>query len=152
MTKEYYRRVRQILESELTGKNKFIAISAIAQPVLAYSFGILNWKEAEIQAIDRRTRKLLTINNLHHPKADIDRLYLSRQIGGRGLINIEQTYRLTIIGLSNYLTEKKNDWLLSTVKTQQETQNKITLIKKGQELTQKYIEKKTDKKNATKKL
>ncbi len=33
VSKEYTRRVRKVLESELTGKNKFIAIGSLAQPV-----------------------------------------------------------------------------------------------------------------------
>jgi hypothetical protein len=29
----------------------------------------------EIKQIDRKTRKMLTMYKMHHPKADIDRLY-----------------------------------------------------------------------------
>jgi hypothetical protein len=43
--------------------------------VLRYSLGIINWHEEEIQNLDRKTRKMLTIRGQHHPKADIDRLY-----------------------------------------------------------------------------
>ena len=42
--------------------------------MLRYSFGITNWRTEEIQNIDRKTRKILTMYEMHHPKADIDRL------------------------------------------------------------------------------
>ena len=29
---------------------------------------------------------------MHHPKADVDRLYIPRQKGGRGLIQLELSY------------------------------------------------------------
>ncbi len=37
----------------------------------------------------RKTRKLLTIYRTHHPQADVDRLYMKRSEGGRGLIGVE---------------------------------------------------------------
>ena len=36
-----------------------------------YSAGILNWTQAELDDIDRKTRKLLTIYKGLHPKADL---------------------------------------------------------------------------------
>jgi hypothetical protein len=50
-------------------------------PVLRYSFGIINWHKEEIQKLDRKTRKMLTIHGQRHPKADIDRLYVPRKDG-----------------------------------------------------------------------
>jgi len=32
-----------------------------------------NWHQEELQKLDRKTRKLLTIHGQNHPKADIDR-------------------------------------------------------------------------------
>ena len=69
-----------ILKSELNARNKITAIGALAVPVLRYSFGIINWRTEEIKKIDRKTRKMLTMYEykMHHPKADIDRLYVKR--------------------------------------------------------------------------
>lgn len=41
MRKEYYRKVRLILESELNGINKMKAINTLPVPVVAYSFIII---------------------------------------------------------------------------------------------------------------
>ena len=42
LKKEYSRRLRMILKSELNARNKITAIGALAVPVLRYSFGIIN--------------------------------------------------------------------------------------------------------------
>ena len=84
--KEYYRRVRLVLKSELTpAANRFeaIMISTLTVAVVTYSFNIINWKMSELKRLDRKTRKLLTIRRMHHPKADVNRMYLPRRINWR---------------------------------------------------------------------
>jgi len=78
-----------ILKCELKAKKNITKTGALAVPVLSYSFGIINWRIEEIKKIDRITRKMLTIYKMHHPKADIDRLYAKRKGGGRGLVQAE---------------------------------------------------------------
>jgi hypothetical protein len=46
---------------------------------LRYSFGIIIWRLEEIKQIDRKIRKMLTMYKIHHPKADINRLYVKRE-------------------------------------------------------------------------
>ena len=67
--KEYYRRIRKILTTQLNAKNKIMAINSLAIPVLTYGFGIIQRLKWEIEKIDRKTRKILTINGMHHPRA-----------------------------------------------------------------------------------
>jgi hypothetical protein len=81
-----------ILSTELSAKNKMQAIGSLAIPVLRYGFGIINWHQKEVQKLDKKTRKMLTIHGQHHPKADIDRLHVPRKDGGRGLMQIEGAY------------------------------------------------------------
>ena len=82
LKKEYLRRLRLVLGIELSAKNKIQAIGSLAVPVLRYSFGIINWNQEEVQKLDRKTRKLLTIHGQHHPKAAVDRLYVPRKQEG----------------------------------------------------------------------
>jgi hypothetical protein len=42
LKKEYVRRLRLILSTDLSAKNKMQAIGSLAIPVLRYSFGIIN--------------------------------------------------------------------------------------------------------------
>jgi hypothetical protein len=44
-------------------------------------------------------RKLLTIHGQHHPKADVDRLYVPRNQGGRDLMKLEAAHAVEITSL-----------------------------------------------------
>jgi hypothetical protein len=68
-----------VLKSELNARNKITATGALAVPVLRYSFGIINWRLEEIKQIDRKTRKTPTMYKMHHPKTDMDRLYVKKE-------------------------------------------------------------------------
>ena len=41
--------------------------------------------------MDQRTRKLMTMHKALHPIDDVDRRYVSRNAGGRGLASIEDS-------------------------------------------------------------
>ena len=80
--KEYIRRVRNILKSKLNGGNIILAINSRAVSIVRYGAGIISWSKKELEKLDRKTRKLMTMYGGHHPKADVDRLYLKRCEGG----------------------------------------------------------------------
>jgi hypothetical protein len=61
---------------------------------------------------------MLTIHVQHHPKADIDRLYVPRKDGGRGLMQIERAYVTEVIKLKEYV-EHTEDPLMQIVRTHQ---------------------------------
>ena len=114
VTAEYKRRLRLILKSKLNGKNKIRAINTWAVALLRYGAGIINWKVDELKQMDRTTRKTLTMYGALHPKSDIDRLYLKRNHGGRGLISIETCVRSEENNLGLYVSES-NELLLKGV-------------------------------------
>jgi hypothetical protein len=91
---EYVKRIKNILSSELSGRNKIISINTLAVPVVRYSAGIIKWTRHEIQELDRKTRKLLTIHRGFAMRADVDRLYAKRKDGGRGLLSIEEIVKV----------------------------------------------------------
>ena len=78
VSKEYKRRVRKVLETQLNGNNVIKAINTWAISVVRYSAPFLDWRKEEIQELDRRTRKLMTMHKALHPKSNVDRLYISR--------------------------------------------------------------------------
>ena len=45
---------------------------------------------------------------MHHPKADIDRLYVKMK-GGRGLVQAEAAYKAEIINIAEYLNTNYKD-------------------------------------------
>jgi len=124
--KEYLRRLRLGLSRELSAKNKIQAIRSLAVLVLRYSFGIINWHQEEMQKLDRKTRKLLTIHGQHHTKADVDRLYVPRKQGGRGLMQLEAAHAVEIIKLVQYV-DRKEDPLIQVVRTHQHNTDSAVL-------------------------
>ena len=102
VSKEYIRRVRKVLTSKLNGGNLVRGVNTWAVYLLRYSAVFVSWRKSELQAIDRKTRKLFTIYRALYPKSDVDRLYIPRIGGGRGLISIEDCVELAIRGLEVY--------------------------------------------------
>ena len=89
--KEYYRRVRKILETKLNDGNIITEINTWRISLLRYSAAFLDWTGAELEQMNRRTRKLMTMHWALNPKSDVARIYLSKKERGRGLINVEDT-------------------------------------------------------------
>ena len=103
VSKEYIRRLKKVLKSKLNGGNLVHGVNTWAVSLLRYSAAFVSWRKSELQAIDRKTRKLFTIYGALHPKSDVDRLYIPRKEGGRGLISIEDCVELAIRGLEVYV-------------------------------------------------
>ena len=98
--KEYKRRIKLVLKSELNARSKIAATNTLAAPVILYSYGVIDWKVDEIQDLDRMTRKQLSrMNWMLAKKADVDRIYIPCQEGGRSLMNLEKEYKATMKGL-----------------------------------------------------
>ena len=74
--KEYYIRVREQIWSKLSGGHTVRAINSRAVSLLRYSAEILKWTKDGIKVMDRKTRKILTMNIMYHPQSDTDRLYI----------------------------------------------------------------------------
>jgi hypothetical protein len=98
----------------------------LAVPVLRHRFRIINWRQEEVQKLDRKTRKMLTIHGQHHPRADIDRLYVPRKEGIRGLMQVEGAYITETLSLVEYV-ERKEDPLIQIVWTHQHNTNSALL-------------------------
>ena len=75
---------------------------------------------------------------IHHSKADTDRLYVKRKEGGRGLVQIEATYKAEIINIAEYLnTNYKEDQFVHIVKSHESTQpNMNSIIKTAAKITE----------------
>ena len=83
---EYFRRTKLILKSKLNGGNNIMGLNTSAVSILRYSAGIRKWNKNELQEMDRKTRKFMTMNKESCPRSDVARFYLSKKNGGRGLI------------------------------------------------------------------
>ena len=115
VSREYKRRVRKVLGTKSNGQNIIKAVTTWTVSGVRYSAPILDWKKQEVQELDRRTRKLLTMHKALHPKRNGGRLYISGNEGGRGLCSIEDTIETSKIGLESYVNEG-NERLLSAAR------------------------------------
>ena len=106
--KEYKQQIKLVLNSEFNARNRIAAINTLAVPVVLYSYGIIDWKLNEIQDLDKMTRKQLCMNWILAKKADIDRIYLPCQEGGRSLMKLEKEYKATMVGLHKYMMNKED--------------------------------------------
>ena len=59
--------------------------------------------EQELSVLDRNTRNLLRTRKILHKQSNVERLYLPRKKGGRGLLNITQLYKKCIINTYHYI-------------------------------------------------
>ena len=101
--KEYLNRVRKIWSSELHGKKKIITHNTYAVPVLILTFGILNWTKDEVEAIDVKTRKILTMSGNFHRNSSVPCLYANRSDGGRGMTSVFDMFVSRIISTAKHL-------------------------------------------------
>ena len=111
---EYNKWARKILKSKLNGGNIIKAINSWAVPVVRYTAGIIDWTQADLEDLDRKTRKLMTADHALHPQSDVDRFYLPRQAGERGLLQIRQTEEEEKRALNDYI-KNSTEHALKTV-------------------------------------
>ena len=91
-------------------------------PLVRYSGPFLKWTRDQLKKMDQRTRKLMTMHKALHPRDDVDRLYVSRKEGGRGLTSIEDSVNASIQRLEDY-TEKHKRELITPIRN--DTDNMI---------------------------
>ena len=78
-----------------------MAVDNWAVSVMRYVAEILKLNTDELKSLDRRTRKFITMHGALHPKSD--RVYLSREMGGRRLISCEGCIRMEENNLGWYV-------------------------------------------------
>ena len=82
-----------------------MAHNAFAGPLITPTIGILKWTKKEISNLDIMTRKVLTMAGAFHRASDVDRLYVERNRGGRGIRSIEDLFEIRMVGLAKHLEE-----------------------------------------------
>ena len=110
---EYFRRTKFILKNKLNGRIEIMVLNTWAVSILRYGAGTLKWSKNELQEMDRKTRKFMTMNKELHPRSDVARLYVSRKNGGRGLIGCENSVKSRKNGLGWYAKNNIEPLLVS---------------------------------------
>ena len=63
-----------------------MALNTWVVSILRYGTGMLKWNKNELQEMDWKAMKCMTMNKELHPRSDVARFYVSRKNGGRGLL------------------------------------------------------------------
>ena len=71
---------------------------------MTYTYGIVNWTEQDIKSADILVRKMLHMNRMFEIRSDVDRLYIPRNNGGRGLVSLWDSFKTTNARLAHFLT------------------------------------------------
>ena len=121
---EYFRRAKLILKSKWKGRNKIMALNT--QPVFILKYGgIFKWNKNELQEMDRKTRKFMTMNRELQPRSDVARLYVSGKNGGRGLTECENKVKGEKNDLGWYVKNNIEPLLLAVRTSRTITHEKI---------------------------
>jgi hypothetical protein len=91
------------------------AINTSAIQILTYTFGTIKWSDTELEQLNRLTRVALTKARAHYPRSAVERLYLPRQKGGRGLIDIKSLCKKQLQNLQSYFITKQTKSALPKV-------------------------------------
>ena len=121
--KENLIRTRELLGTKLYRRNLIKRINAWSVPLVRYSGPFLKWNREEPKQMDQRTRKQMTMHKALPPRDDIDRLYVPRKEGRRGLASIEDSIDASIQQLEEYI-EKRRERLITA--TRNNTDNRRT--------------------------
>eukprot|EP00957_Ditylum_brightwellii_P072737 5528699-Ditylum_brightwellii.AAC.1 len=63
----------------------------------------MEWTKGKLRKLDVKTRKMLTMKRIHHPKGNVHCQYLHRSKGGRGLTRVEDTHNCECAALAQYV-------------------------------------------------
>ena len=104
-----YSRTRKLLETKLSSRNLIQGKNTWAVPFVRYSRPFFKWTIDELRQMNQRTRKLMTMHKVLHPR---DRIYGPRKEGGRGLASIEDSVDTSIQRLQDYIekTQTRTDY------------------------------------------
>ena len=129
--KEYFRRIRKLLETKLNSRKLIKGINTWAVSFVRYSGPFLKWTRDKLRQMDERTRKLMTMHKALHPRDDVERLYVLRKEGGRRLSSVEDNVDTSIQRLENYI-EKHERGLITAIRnnTDNTIDNRMTKTRK----------------------
>lgn len=125
---KYIDKLEKIWESELSAVNKVNATNTLALPLLMYTFGVVRWTRAELARLDEATRKIMAKHRCHHPHASVQRIYMSRARGGRGLLGVTAMHDRSVI-LSALNIATSNDKLHKIIQMHEGGGNNAFLYK-----------------------
>ena len=110
---------------------KVTAQNTFAVPLITPTIGVLDWTRHEIDQLDVKTRKVSAMTGSMHTNSDINRLYLTRKKGCRGLQCIADIFDTRLVHPAQHVEDEKEkgNWLMNAV--WQHEQNELIKVAEG---------------------
>ena len=89
--------------------------------------------------MDQRTRKIRTMHKALHPRDNVDRVYVSRREGERGLASIENSVDTSIKRLEDYTEKRRGRLIIATRNNTNGTRTSGTTITRKQNWEEKQF-------------
>ena len=125
--KKYFKRLRATLKSKLNAKHVFQAINTWIVPTVRYGAGITELMKEEVNEMDLKTRKIVTMYGGLYPRLNVEPLYLRNSEGGRGLVSREDCASDERTSLALYTLRSYED--LINVQNRQERRKRLVKLK-----------------------
>ena len=103
-TKKYLSRTRKLLETKFCSGRNLLKRDKHQGSLVRYSGPFLKWTREDKKAND----------DVLHARDDIDRLYMSRKEGGRGLACIKNSDDASTKEFEDYIKSRKNNLITAT--------------------------------------
>ena len=89
-------------------KNLIRAINNKVIPVAAYPMNVFNFSEVKLKELDQMIKTELKSNNMLGGQSSNERLYLKRNVRGRGLKSLRVVYKETKMKLACYMATSES--------------------------------------------
>ena len=119
VTEEYLRRTRKVWNSHLKMKSKVAVHNSRCVGALRYLGGVLNWRGGGVK-LDVATRRILKACKAHHKGSAVERLYIPRKEGGRGLHSVQHVLERETVSAANYLAKSTDPRIQGVARLQRE--------------------------------
>lgn len=109
--KEVEQRTKNLVGLGLYDKNVVKAINCRVIPVVTYVMNVCTFSALQLDQLDKTIKRILRENNMHGRQCSDERLYLRRDIGGRGIKSFKDAYAETKVRVACYMAFSENIWI-----------------------------------------
>ena len=100
-----------LTKTELNDKNLIKAINTKMIPIVTYPMNVCKFTKVELNELDLVVKRELRKCNMLGRQSSDKRLYLKRDVGGRGLKSLQDVFVETRLRVACYMVKSSNKWI-----------------------------------------
>ena len=108
---EMKKRMDRILNSSLSEKNLLKGINCYVLPIATYVMNVCKISKTDLTELDMIVKRKLRKKYIHGRICSDERLYMAKEVGGRGLRSLREAYINTKTRIACYLALSGNYWM-----------------------------------------